>query len=86
MTHTKGTWKYNKEFSAVVVYTDHKIKAVADFGKVDSPETEANGYLIAAAPELLAALQEFILCGKNAGYNQELIELCRAAITLATKG
>ena len=57
--HTQGTWRYAPEFSAVVVLHDYELKAVADFGKCDLQETEANARLIAAAPELLEALQKF---------------------------
>lgn len=61
--HTPGPWRYIPDFSAVTIIRNHELKAVADFGKVDLPETEANARLIAAAPELLAALEdaEFIL-------------------------
>ena len=55
--HTPGTWRFAPELSAVVVIRDHKVKAVADFGKNDLPECEANGRLIAAAPDLLQALE-----------------------------
>lgn len=48
-------------------------------------EVEANAALIAAAPELLEALQEFIECGPNAGHNQDLIVMAQAAITKATQ-
>lgn len=40
--------------------------------------------LVAAAPNMLEALIEFIECGPNAGHNQELIEQCLSAIAKAT--
>lgn len=45
--------------------------------------TGANARLIASAPELLAALEEFIACGPNAGDNDALIKQCKAAINKA---
>lgn len=49
--HTPGPWTFAPDLSAVVVVQDHRVRAVADFGKIDLPETEANARLIAAAPE-----------------------------------
>lgn len=41
------------------------------------------GRLFAAAPELLEALEEFLACGPNAGYNQDLIDQVKKAISKA---
>lgn len=63
--HTPGTWTYNAEFSAVVVVHDYKLKAVADFGKTDLPETEENALLMAASKELLEALQGLLIAAQR---------------------
>jgi hypothetical protein len=55
--HTPGPWYYEAKLSAVVVVRDHKVKLVADLGKVDLPEAEANAQLIAAAPDLYSAAE-----------------------------
>lgn len=71
-THTPGPWKYNPNDSAIWPGPDAPRRApVAEvFTAVDptsetspetisfTPEEEANGHLIAAAPELLAALHK----------------------------
>ena len=51
---------------------------------VNEEEQEANARLMAAAPDLLEALLEFVECGTNAGSNEELKQKCRAAIAKAT--
>ena len=60
MKHTPGPWLYLPEFNAVVVFQGHKVKAVADFGKTDLPEKEANAKLMSASKELLEALVEYV--------------------------
>lgn len=81
---TAGTWTYNPDFSAVVVIHDYKVKAVADFGKTDLPETEANARLVAAAPELLEALQRATDLLARYPAHTEAWRQGRAAITKAT--
>lgn len=49
-------------------------------------EVYANAALIAAAPDLLSALEEFIACGPNAGHNSELIGMVKQAIAKAKGG
>ena len=51
----------------------------------DEKTVMANARLIAAAPDLLEALREFLECGVNAGSNEELKQKCRAAIAKATE-
>lgn len=50
------------------------------------PEVLSRAHLFAAAPELLEALEEFIICGPNAGHNQDLIEQVKSAIAKARGG
>ena len=56
---------------------------IAEISNLDGQANEADAALIAAAPELLEALQEFIECGPNAGHNQDLIVMAQAAIAKA---
>lgn len=55
--------------------------------EVDREEQLANAALIVRAvnthAQLLEALKEFLLCGANAGHNQDLIQQARAAIAQA---
>ena len=57
MKLTPGTWRYDKGFAAIVVVHNHELRAVADFGKVDLPDTDANARLMAASKLLLGALE-----------------------------
>jgi hypothetical protein len=56
---TPGEWQYAEAISAVVVIQGYKLKAIADFGKVDLPQSEAlaNAHLIAGAKELFEAAE-----------------------------
>lgn len=48
------------------------------------PETvRANAALIAAAPAMYEALTELLLCGENAGHNQDLLAQVKEALRLA---
>lgn len=60
ITHTPGPWAYYPDAVAVCVVRNHTVKVLADFGKCDLPETEANARLIAAAPELLEAISTML--------------------------
>ncbi|MCK5610701.1 hypothetical protein KAR91_53000 [Candidatus Pacearchaeota archaeon] len=65
MGHTKGTWKYYKDFSAVCAVKGHNLISIADFGKsgvYETEEREANAHLIAASPELLEACKLILNC------------------------
>ena len=82
MNHTPGPWKYlgqNEESCFVGLGPDHKI-AVGGFTWNDA---EANARLIAAAPELLEALQ-MVLDYLNTGDMRPLdLRKASAAITKA---
>jgi len=67
MSYTKGKWFYAPEYSAVRVVYSHALKAVADFGKIDLPEKEANAKLISAAPDLLEALKAIVQWQQDEG-------------------
>jgi hypothetical protein len=88
MKHTSGPWKYIKANPSPTT-GEHLIAGarpgyLAEVRDCGSGDVAANAHLIAAAPDLLAALQEFIDCGANAGNNAALIAQCRAAIAKAT--
>lgn len=83
--HTPGAWGYAPELSIVVVIRDRKVKVVADFGKCDLPEAEANARLIAAAPDLLAALVAIADdADEETQSGQVILATARAAIAKAT--
>lgn len=90
MKHTSGPWI---AVGGLVEVENDNIPDICtcnphDFGqahlKRNVLEVLSNARLIAAAPDLLNALQEFIDCGANAGNNAALIAQCRAAIAKAT--
>lgn len=81
--HTQGTWYYDPDLSAVVAVVGHKVKVIADFGKVDLPECEANAKLIESAPKLLAALER---CVRYGGLFPDLAAEAAAVITEVTGG
>ena len=51
--------------------------------EVHTGNIHANARLIAAAPEMLEALIEFIECGSNAGHNADLVARVTAVIKKA---
>lgn len=66
MSHTPGPWVYVDDFSVRVPLDDDLGMVIADCDGNDIVETEANGRLIAAAPDLLEACEmalEFISNG-----------------------
>ena len=82
--HTPGPWQaYHECDGSIEVYAKHNgvITSVADVRRnVNDPhlDEEANGRLIAAAPDLLEALQACLLRDDIA--SDELGEMIRAAI------
>lgn len=86
--HTPGQWFINRESTdcpdgklSIEVYGDYFIAQV-DEGVCQ----EANARLIAAAPELLEALQEIVAAADGSGWSQLDAKLAkaRAAIKKAT--
>jgi hypothetical protein len=91
--HTPGPWFYRKgdEWSHSVVthhgeLPDGSINCwtVASINKRREPEHEANARLIAAAPELLGALQAMYAMDWRAGPSGDEYERARTAIATAT--
>jgi len=95
MKHTLGPWKYSSDLSAIVFIDvqQHKIKVIADFGKIEH-HTE-NARLIAAAPDLLEACKNLMASyedlhptlfeDENLEFSPEIM-MARQAIAKATKG
>jgi hypothetical protein len=89
--HAPGPWtveEYGDEESpALVIHSDidFRICFMATPGLRDDPETiEANAHLIAAAPDMLAALQDIIK--RNEIQHWFNLDLARAAVSKATGG
>lgn len=56
---TPGEWEYSDDMSAVVVFAEHRFKAVADFGKIDGSAPDANFIALAhnVMPKILKVLE-----------------------------
>ena len=88
MTHTPGPWTYvrNPENTRWVIDSEpnHAIACTAGHECAN----EANARLIAAAPELLAALHKIAdlgTCGGRGGF-QKALDIAVSAICKATRG
>lgn len=95
--HTPGPWEFDGEY----VWADAVRGYVADpntddmtsgrgLAKLDAPEMiKANGYLIAAAPELLEALQTMVMHAQSPDFDgapsDAALEQAIAAIAKATQ-
>jgi len=91
--HTLGPWgEVTEEFGHCergIEYPDDRDHYLAIVQCGDPNELEANARLIAAAPELLAALQEFERFAEpmiTSSYGREVVNRVRAAIAKATGG
>lgn len=87
-THTPGPWDMMTAGGKQYVVGNKGNHGVAQIHGVDETKIQANARLIAAAPELLAALED-LLAWANLSYsqNQQTIQVrdqARAAITKAT--
>lgn len=84
MTHTKGPWEaHNGEVTTrqAAGRSYRRIAAVQDYGLGSQPEVdEANARLIAAAPRLLAALEEIIAHWRNSDEEAYCSDLATDAI------
>lgn len=98
MKHTPGPWTYHTHQGHTLVQTEEPAKTVCNVYGNTTDAKEANARLIAAAPELLATLQEVVDYHKyiqdkciwhlEANAQVDLIDLLRdtqAAIANATK-
>lgn len=86
--HTPGPWQFNWDFTEVqtLVSSIPLAKMLNDDELNDAEQAEANGVLMAAAPDLLAACQAALPV--IIAHNREAphtLRLLRAAITKATE-
>ena len=94
--HTAGPWHLSKTVRqpAFVMAGSLCVCEIAHPGDFisPSPDAKANARLIAAAPDLLAALEEVTRClawheqQHGVGMDRAAIEAARSAIAQATKG
>ena len=90
--HTPGPWKFVHETDHSAYETDDVVKAgvfyIASIHRMigvseDDNQTSANGNLIAAAPDLLTALEESIEYSPYKGESEETPFLRRARAAIA---
>mgnify|MGYP001617764458 CR=1 FL=1 len=83
--HTPGPWTVEPEPDGWSVTTNVYFLATVYFGHEGPKDTEAsaNARLIAAAPDLLAALQNVVRCIEAEGCNHVAIEGAHAVIAKA---
>lgn len=70
VTHTPGPWQLHKSDDTLVIGSDGRevAEACGDYTEeAEWPRMEANSRLIAAAPELLASLREFVEAAERSG-------------------
>lgn len=88
MTHTSGDWQVRYDIGAISVETpERRIASILYEGGSEDSEVEANARLIAAAPELLAALEAINNHWDSGNFSRQphLWEPMRKAIANATK-
>ena len=86
--HTPGPWQYAFEGGTVAFIVEADGTTVAKLSTTENSTAHsrlpANARLIAAAPEMLEALQHIMLCEFNSmSSRQEMVRLARAAIAKA---
>lgn len=83
---SKGAGLIVYKDKGVTEWKEHRVHSMTHICYIpDNPRGQfyQNAAVISAAPEMLAALEEFLECGPNAGHNQELIAQVKAAIAKA---
>jgi hypothetical protein len=100
--HTPGPWFTTRPHGTIYIEARLRgstLQEVAAVGPTEAPEQqEANARLIAAAPDLLEALQQLVLInerhnaacetvlGRPLDWKDDYLDAARAAITKATGG
>ena len=84
-THpTPGPWRFDTERCEVVAGPDANVAVVSFHGADSLAQEQANGHLIAAAPDLLAALRELLAEALRSGLEgRPAVLLARAALLIA---
>ena len=84
-THTPGPWHYETGDDGAVIYTGFTIAKIP----IDGSDWQSNAHLIAAAPEMLAALEaalEAVEYYHDHEGAEETMKQVRDAIATATGG
>lgn len=63
--HTPGPWRASVGAGHVAIMTGPTIDTVIAYGVTSTPEGVANARLMAAAPEMLEALEVFVAAGAD---------------------
>jgi hypothetical protein len=97
--HTPGPWQPFEILDGIAIKDNRNVTiAICDYAtdadaiEVSEWETEANAHLIAAAPELFAALEDFFnimhdyQSSVRKGYVKHAMDMARAAIAKAKGG
>jgi len=85
-THTSGPWAYEPTSGAIYFADDNvePVIAVINQDSASEEQADADGYLVAAAPDLLEALRPFAEIGIGADPDyQPMIRMDRDAILAA---
>ncbi len=83
--HTPGPWYLDERERSIIGKCDTGTKRIAVMNK-SWPQHDPDARLIAAAPELLASLEEVLAYCVEHGHNWMCMAQARAAIAKATGG
>lgn len=83
--HTPGPWVVERGQSVAGCGDEFDVTAGHGSVCVAQPPSEADAHLIAAAPDMLRALQSLFLPGSGAAMHSECWDLVRAAVKKATQ-
>ncbi len=84
--HTPGPWQWTQHFDPTISIYKDGFGQIARLYDSSAGTGKANARLIAAAPDLLAALIEIVSADDAHELTQKHIESARAAIAKATGG
>jgi predicted DNA-binding transcriptional regulator AlpA len=83
-TPTPGPWCFDTKRGAIATSAGESVAVVCFHGADSMAQENANGHLIAAAPDLLAALRELLADAVRSGLDgRPAVLLARAALLLA---